>query len=107
MKSKLMQTENHDIIFNFSGMPVWSKLKSGRVPQGDELFDIINNQMSLSKSQFTPPQQENQFDLPPQKEHRGGEQELQDQAPEKEIPVTSNEEVNEFGEFDEDAKDEL
>ena len=89
-------------------MPVWSKLKSGRIPKGDELFDIINNQLSLSKNQFTPPKGVNQFDMPPQQEHQEGEHEQEDQykAPEK---MHTTEETNEFGEFDndEDVKDEL
>ena len=95
----------------FLGMPVWSKLKSGRIPKGDELFDIINNQMSLSKNQFTPPKGVDQFEMPPQQEHQDGESQNQQEAPEKETPPTIplDEETNEFGEFDndEDFKEEL
>ena len=32
----------------FLGMPIWSKLQSGRLPQPEELFDIINNQIHMS-----------------------------------------------------------
>jgi len=105
----LVQTGAFEVELN--GMPVWSKLKSGRIPQGDELFDIINNQMSLSKNQFTPPKGVNQFEMPPQQEHQEEEQNQQE-APAKETPTTttaSDEGTNDFGDFDndEDYKEEL
>lgn len=32
----------------FLDMPIWSKLQSGRIPQPEELFDIINNHMQMA-----------------------------------------------------------
>ena len=103
-------------------MPVWSKLKSGRIPQWDELFDIINNQMSLSKSQFIPPPGAKLFKP---EEHQGEEQKHNQQTstepsygeddtpfsegiPEQQQQEGEHQQTNEFGEFDnEDERDEL
>jgi len=46
IENALIQTGAFEVELN--GMPIWSKLKSGRVPQGSELFEIIENQMQLS-----------------------------------------------------------
>lgn len=46
IENALIQTGAFEVELN--GMPIWSKLKSGRVPQASELFEIIENQMQLS-----------------------------------------------------------
>lgn len=46
IENAMIQTGAFEVELN--GMPIWSKLKSGRVPQGSELFEIIENQMQLS-----------------------------------------------------------
>ena len=46
IENALIQTGAFEVELN--GMPIWSKLKTGRVPQGSELFEIIENQMQLS-----------------------------------------------------------
>jgi len=46
VENAMIQTGAFEVELN--GMPIWSKLKSGRVPQGSELFEIIENQMQLS-----------------------------------------------------------
>lgn len=33
-------------------VPVWSKLETGRVPQPNELFDIIDNHMRFADSKI-------------------------------------------------------
>lgn len=80
-------------------MPVWSKLKSGRIPQGNELLEIINNQLDLSNSQFpkTPPGQ-------PQYEQDNHNQNIEDEQ--QHHDTTSNGEED-FKEFDTDDRVEL
>lgn len=46
VENAMIQSGAFEVELN--GMPIWSKLKSGRVPQGSELFEIIENQMQLS-----------------------------------------------------------
>lgn len=46
IENSLIQTGAFEVELN--GMPIWSKLKAGRIPQGNELFEIIENQMQLS-----------------------------------------------------------
>lgn len=44
--------------FNFSDVPVWSKLETGRIPQPPELFQILDNQLQFqpqASSAFHPP----------------------------------------------------
>jgi len=48
IENALIQTGAFEVELN--GMPVWSKLKTGRVPQGSELFEIIENQLQLSSN---------------------------------------------------------
>jgi len=48
IENALIQTGAFEVELN--GMPVWSKLKTGRVPQGSELFEIIENQLHLSSN---------------------------------------------------------
>jgi len=55
IENALIQTGAFEVELN--GMPIWSKLKSGRVPQGNELFQIIENQMQL----HAPPDAQNYF----------------------------------------------
>jgi len=50
VENMLVQTGAFEVELN--GMPIWSKLKTGRVPQGNELLEIIENQMQLSKNEF-------------------------------------------------------
>lgn len=57
IENALIQTGAFEVELN--GMPIWSKLKSGRVPSGNEIFEIIENQLKLSpnefKGEFKPP----------------------------------------------------
>jgi len=46
IENALVQTGAFEVELN--GIPVWSKLKTGRVPQGSELFEIIDNQFPTS-----------------------------------------------------------
>lgn len=46
IESALLQTGAFEVEFN--GIPIWSKLKTGRIPQGDELFEALNSQLRLS-----------------------------------------------------------
>lgn len=46
IESALLQTGAFEVELN--NIPIWSKLKSGRIPQGEELLDIIHNQLRLS-----------------------------------------------------------
>lgn len=57
LENALIQTGAFEVELN--GMPIWSKLKSGRVPQGSELFEIIENQLQLSA-----PDLKNRFGVP-------------------------------------------
>lgn len=52
VENALIQTGAFEVELN--GMPIWSKLKTGRVPQGSELFEIIENQMQLSSQNKFP-----------------------------------------------------
>jgi len=46
IEGALLQTGAFEISFN--GMPVWSKLKTGRLPNADELMNAIGNQVKLT-----------------------------------------------------------
>lgn len=46
IEGALLQTGAFEVELN--GVPIWSKLNTGRIPQGQELFDIINNQLNMS-----------------------------------------------------------
>eukprot|EP00794_Sanderia_malayensis_P011145 gene11145-12317_t len=46
IESNLLSTGAFEISLN--GMPIWSKLQSGRIPQPEELFEILNNHMQMS-----------------------------------------------------------
>lgn len=54
LENALIQTGAFEVELN--GMPIWSKLKAGRIPQGNELFEIIENQLQLS-----PPEMKHRF----------------------------------------------
>ena len=90
-------------------MPIWSKLKSGRIPQGNELYDIINSQMDLSgKSQFTPPKGKPQFDAPSNLPPHHAEGEPQDVFDNDELPPLNEnqqQDNNDFAEFDSERED--
>jgi len=101
VEGALLQTGAFEIDLN--GMPLWSKLKSGRIPQGDEMFDILNNQMKLSGGiparDFNSKQNiemKNRYEANQDKENNFG-----DRYAEK----TSEEETDAFQEFD--AKEEI
>jgi len=81
-------------------MPVWSKLKSGRIPQGDELFDIIGNQLNLSKSGTLDPSNQfksNNNNNPPPQMHNEEPSTQEYDSPER----------DDFEEFDGEEKEEL
>jgi len=105
----LVQTGAFEVELN--GMPIWSKLKSGRIPQGNELFDIINSQMDLSgKSHFKPPKGNPQFvDTPPNLPPKHGGEESQDVFDnDNELPpMNENQQAdsNDFAEFDSERED--
>lgn len=58
IEGALLQTGAFEIELN--GTKVWSKLQTGRIPQGEELFQIIQNRMNPSGASppqsFSPPQ---------------------------------------------------
>jgi len=45
VESQLVSTGAFEITFN--DVPVWSKLETGRIPSGQEMFEIIENNMRL------------------------------------------------------------
>jgi len=47
VEGQLIATGAFEISFN--DVPVWSKLKNGRVPSPQELFQIIDTQMQMSQ----------------------------------------------------------
>lgn len=48
IEAQLLSTGAFEVSLN--DMPIWSKLQSGRIPQPQELFDIINNHMEMEGS---------------------------------------------------------
>lgn len=96
----LVQTGAFEVELN--GMPIWSKLKSGRIPQGSELFDIINNQLRLSKSEFTQ-QQFDDFNSNPPPPPVSQQPEHVDEIDQQREPTVEND----FDEFDNAERDEF
>lgn len=92
LENALIQTGAFEVELN--GMPIWSKLKSGRIPQGSELFEIIENQMQLST-----PDMKNRFAGTPVGDHHGDSQKADEMVDEredgKEDVVEGEEEVEE------------
>lgn len=89
-------------------MPVWSKLKSGRIPQGNELFDIIGNQLSLSKSgEFDPSKVKSNNNSPPPQmpNHEADGSEFNEDQ--NQHSTEEHAERSDFKEFDEEEKEEL
>lgn len=43
IETQLISTGAFEVLFN--DMPIWSKLDTGRIPQPDEFFQIIESQM--------------------------------------------------------------
>lgn len=82
IEGNLLQTGAFEIELN--GMPVWSKLKTGRIPQGDELFGIINNQLQLSNSHLPKPPS-GQFQYTPK-----NEQDIKTEVPKQSIDNVDN-----------------
>lgn len=102
VEGSLVQTGAFEVELN--GMPIWSKLKSGRVPQGSELFDIINNQMTLSKSEFIPPPGTKQF-VPPAQEGTFSPDTSEEESEyerEEELKMEGSQENADFAEFDDE-----
>lgn len=95
IEGSLVQTGAFEVELN--GMPIWSKLKSGRIPQGNELFDIINNQLNLSKSNFSPPAGTKQFNPPSSLQE---DQEETTSSEKEESHTAGSYEQNDFDEFD-------
>lgn len=48
VESQLISTGAFEVSFN--DVPVWSKLETGRIPSPQEIFQIIDNQMRLSRT---------------------------------------------------------
>ena len=84
-------------------MPIWSKLKTGRIPQGEELFDILNNQLELGKSHL-PKVQGQQFQYQT-KDDQDTSQEKTVEEQQQQQPVASQE--DDFKEFDNEVHSEL
>jgi len=51
VENSLISTGGFDIYFN--DVPVWSKLEVGRIPNGGELFQIVDNHMKLMNNMDT------------------------------------------------------
>lgn len=104
VESSLIQTGAFEVELN--GMPIWSKLKSGRIPQGNELFDIINNQMKLSNSESSSRTMKKETDLEPEEDLS-----LSSKSEERDIDNTpdttdqNNDEDHDFSEFDNERED--
>merc|ERR550532_900141 len=105
----MIQTGAFEVELN--GMPIWSKLKSGRVPQGSELFEIIENQMQLStpdmKNRFPGSVTVGDHQYPASKEEESTtatdneeEEEEPDEEEEKEKPAEDD-----FSEIDREVED--
>lgn len=124
IENAMIQTGAFEVELN--GMPIWSKLKSGRVPQGSELFEIIENQMQLSgppvdarnKNSFpgsvtVGDQQYDTKEEPAQEEHKEEEEETlredEEEEPEAEEEaedeVVKKKEEDEFSEIDRETED--
>lgn len=52
VESQLMSTGAFEVSLN--GMPVWSKLETGRVPSPPELLQIIDNQLRWAQTETSP-----------------------------------------------------
>lgn len=50
LEGQLIQSGAFEMTLN--DVPVWSKLETGRVPQPNELFDIIDNHMRFADSKI-------------------------------------------------------
>jgi len=50
VETQLLSTGAFEVSFN--DVPVWSKLETGRIPSPQEIFQIIDNHMSLNNKQF-------------------------------------------------------
>ncbi|XP_075251304.1 selenoprotein T2-like [Convolutriloba macropyga] len=53
IEGQLIATGAFEISFN--GVEVWSKLRSGRPPSANELFEILNSQSSSASTSFSKP----------------------------------------------------
>ncbi|XP_076304417.1 selenoprotein T isoform X1 [Tachypleus tridentatus] len=51
IEGQLLSTGAFEISFN--GVPVWSKLESGRIPSPPELFQIIDNHVLLKSPEVS------------------------------------------------------
>jgi len=51
VEGQLVSTGAFEVSFN--DVPVWSKLETGRIPSGPEMFEIIENNMRLFNSPQT------------------------------------------------------
>lgn len=105
IENALIQTGAFEVELN--GMPVWSKLKTGRVPQGSELFEIIENQLQLS-SLNKDKKISDTFQLPnvPHVERDGsGDDEKNDFLPDEDQQINEKYE-DEFSEIDKEAQEE-
>lgn len=121
IENALIQTGAFEVELN--GMPIWSKLKSGRVPQGSELFEIIENQMQLSgppvdvknknsfpgsvtvgEHQYETSKDELERDKSPEEEKEVQEEEEEEEEPVEE-PVEKKKDEDEFSEIDRETED--
>lgn len=124
IENAMIQTGAFEVELN--GMPIWSKLKSGRVPQGSELFEIIENQMQLSgppvdvrnKNSFpgsvtvgdqqydTTTKDEPAHDEPKEEDEETLREEEEEEEPEvEEEEVVKKKEEDEFSEIDRETED--
>lgn len=93
MKYKFMQVklEYRWCFLCFPGITVWSKLKTGRIPQGNELFEIINSQLDSRTPKNS------------QSGRLSEEKNFEDEKPN----VNTQSSEGDFQEFDTDSREEL
>lgn len=113
IENALLQTGAFEIEYN--GIPIWSKLKSGHVPQVGQLLQILNNEIKHSggpqtaHQNFDPSkikQEQRNYKGTPQKEPN--DEELLGTSPDKE--TEENHKVDDFDELnvnEEPINDEL
>jgi len=104
IENALVQTGAFEVELN--GIPIWSKLKTGRVPQGSELFEIIDNQFLTSPKDKKPT---GQFELPvntkveEEEEAEAGDSEMNDY--ERTENQMHGKKYDEFSEIDQETQE--
>lgn len=112
-ENALLQTGAFEVEFN--GIPIWSKLKAGRIPQGEELFEVLNNQLRLSAGKqkvvdfSKPPPQYNPNEMPSHQQYNPSNEAPSHQqfgnSKDKKLHKDDSTTRDEFAEFDTETRD--